>query len=929
VRLVFVNRARKFVGLVALLFFALPFGLSVTGCGHKAAPIVFCNPGDTGPIVGQVATIVLSPILSTTGESLNFGQIGVQLSATAEDCKGNAIALKSVTYGSTSSFGENTSGAPIIADINPTNGQVCGGTWNRNSSGGVPNFTTCTPPPAITPRVGPVSLTPPTAATSTAGSATALVLTQPTDFVSGTLSLAVGAGTPQPLTIAADTSLTTLAALINSTYSAQGITAAVNPTNTALLTISGPAGSSDTLVTTGTTLVDTANTFLAFVTAEADGATSNAIPIFVHPVVSAVALATNPATINCSTNPDSTCCPNDTIGTPVSAPPYPTATSTCLSQNTVGQLSAQVFSGTQNITCQVGHLTFAAQTPSIVSIDENGAATAGQPGSTIITATVANSAAATDAGFFSTCPPTSIVLSAPGKTNPVSVAINTAQPLTTTVRDKNNNIITGLTLEFNSTTPQTIQTTIGAVTPIFPGSADITAVCNPAICNPSPFSQLGLYGNGVPLTSNPLTINATGTSSTVLYMGSTSSQYVAFRDFTTNQPSALIKLPYVPTSMVMNQAGTEIYFGSLQGLMSISTATNTVTGAVQTIPGNVLSVSPDGTMVVVTDTIRQTISLVTASTSAVSTSYGGVGTSAAWSPDSQTVYVTTTTPTVLTHSTFTDWQTNTTTTNNGEIYSDVAVTVPHVGAYFAGLETTDGRSYCPASTITGTGNPAIINNQFIPLVDDDSATTDQIAATTDGNHILGAHAISGGTSTLSDLDIKLPADVACPIPPASQPATGYFTSTHTTQNLSGINAATISGVVPSSNSAAAFVTYTPPSANPTTNALLPLYLPPASGQGTLQNLTLGNGATAEAAPLAGVFSTDNFTFYVGTGSSDPTDTTSADNDVHLITMTYPTGGAPTATEVTGSILSPQLPLATGSGLAPVNLIAQHPKLTTN
>jgi hypothetical protein len=780
---------------------------------------VYCNPGDSGPVVGQVATITLSPTLAVTGESLNYGQIGQQLSASAIDCKGNAVTIKSVTYGSTSSFGVNQAGGAIIADINPSNGQVCGGTWNRNSSGGIPDYTTCIPPPT------------------------------------------------------------------------------------------------------------TPSAYMALVTAEADGQTSNAIPVYVHPVITGAALATNPSAINCSTNPDTACCPNDTVGTPVVAPIYPTATSTCLSQNTVGQLVAQVFSGTQNITCQVGHLAFAAQTPGIVSIDENGAATAQMPGSTTITATISNSSTATDVGFFSTCPPASIQLSAPGKTNPVDVAINTLQPLTATVLDTNNNPITGLNLEFNSTTPQTIPAAVGSVRPLYPGSADITAVCLPSSCNPAPFSQIGLYGNGTPLTSNPITVTAVGTSSTVLYMGSTSSRYVAFRDFTTNQPSALIMLPYAPNSMVMNQSGTALYFGSLQGFMSISTTTNTVIGAVQAIPGTVLSVSPDGTTLVITDTFRQTISLVSTTSSTVTTSYDGVGTSAAWSPDSQTVYITTTTPTVLTHSAFTDWQSATTATTSGEIYSDVAVTVPSVGAYFAGPQTTDGRSYCPASTITTPGSPPVVSNQFIPLADDSPAITDQITATTDGKHILGAHAVSGGTSTLSDIDLMLPNNEACPIPPAPQPAPGYFPSSFTTQNLAGINAATITGVVSSSNSAAAFVTYTPPSANPAANALLPFYLPPATGQGTLQYIPLGNGATAKAAPLSGVFSTDNFTFYVGTGSSDPTDTASADNDVHLITMTYPTSGAPTATET--GILSPQLPLATGSGYAPVNLIAQHPKLTTS
>ena len=143
------------------------------------------------------------------------------------------------------------------------------------------------------------------------------------------------------------------------------------------------------------------------------------------------------------------------------------------------------------------------------------------------------------------------------------------------------------------------------------------------------------------------------------------------------------------------------------------------------------------------------------------------------------------------------------------------------------------------------------------------------------------------------------------------------------QPLAGINASTITSVQPSTNSTAAFVTYTLASGATTGGGLLPLYLPPASGSGTVQFLTLGNGATAASSPVSGVFSTDNSTFYAGTGSADGS---SVDNDVHLITMTYPTSGTPTATET--GILSPNLPAATGTGNAPVNLIAQHPKKTT-
>jgi hypothetical protein len=810
-------------------------GLSVTGCGHKAATVVYCNAGDSGPVVGQVATITLSASLATTGESLNYGQMGQALSASAIDCKGNAVSVKSFTYASTSSFGENTNGGPVFADINPSTGQVCGGMWNRNTGGGIADYTTCTAPSPV-----------------------------PTQY-------------------------------------------------------------------------------LAYVTAAANGATSNAIPVYVHPVVTGVVLGLKSSSCAAGADVGTDCCPNDTVGTPVSTPAGYIDGSSCISQNQVGQLVARVYAngGTtgdvaDNITCQVGHLTFGAQTGGVVSIDENGAATAGQPGSTTITATISNSSTATNAGFFSTCPPASITLADPNSaSNSINVAVNTLQPLTATVLDTNGNVITGLSLEYNSTTPQTIPAAVGSVTPAFPGSADITAVCQPATCNPAPFNQIGLFGSGKAITSNPITINTPGTGSTVLYMGSTSSDYVAFRDFTTNQTSTLIKLPFVPNSMVMNQAGTEIYLGSTEGLMSIATASNTVSAANQLIPGTVLSVSPDGSTLVVTDPTRQTISLVSTSSNAVTTSYNGVGTSASWSPDDQAVYITTTTNAVLTHSNFSDWQTATA----GEIYTNVAVTVPSIGAFFAGPSFTDARSYCPSSTVGATtipGTPPNVDNQFIPLVAHTTqAITDQIAATTDGKHIIGAHAISGGASTLSDIDVTLPlpplsntaagVNYGCPIPPAPQPTTGYFGASANVLPLTGINAGTITGVFPSSNSTAAFVTYTLPTGVTTGGGLLPLYLPPATGAGTIQLLTLGNGATAAAAPVSGVFSTDNFTFYAGTGAADGT---SVDNDVHLITMTYPTSGTPTATEATGSTITPQLPLSTGTGYAPVNLIAQFPKKTT-
>lgn len=808
--------------------------MSVSGC-KKALALDFCNAGDSGPQVGQVASITLAPTLATVGESLSFGQIGQSLSATAFDCKNNQVAIVKFTYATTNM---------AIADINPSTGAVCAGTWNRNSGGGIADYTTCTAP-ATQSNIG------------------------------------------------------------------------------------APA---------------------AYVTASGGGAVSNSIPIYIHPTVTSIVLGnpTSGAPGSCSTasDPGTDCCPANT-STVYSPVPPPYFQNSCVSQGSTAQLIARVyaFGGTtpaDNITCQVGHLTFSLPTAATVAqIDQNGVATANQPGSTLVAASVSSSSSAASAGFFSTCPPTSITLAVPGQTSTsATVNLNNAQPLVATVKDQNNTVLTGINLEFESTTPQTAPAGSSTITPVFPGTAAITAVCQPGTCNPAPFSQIGYLGNGKPIQSNSVTISTPGTSSTVIFMASTQSQYILPMDFSTGLQSSQVKLPYVPNSMVISLDGSALYLGSPQGLMTVATGNNSVGGPNLSLPGTVLSVSPDGSTLVITDPIRQTISLVqTSSGNSVTSVVGGIGTRAVWSPDSQTVYVTTTTNALLTHSSFTNWQT----TTASQVYTDAVVTVPSVGAYFAAgtpgvtSGSTDGRSYCASSTQTAAGTPPTETNTFAPLADTETVITDKLAATNDGLHILGAHAIPGATSTLTDLKITtLNATAACPMVVPS----GYFSTTPTTLPITttpAITAATITGVLPTSGpvvpqlspqaanitaltNEVSFVTYTG------TGGQLPEYLlNVGGGAGTLTYVPLSGTATAA---ISGVWSTDNNTFYTGT---------SGDNEVHEITQSCvqtsspPSPALPTysCTWKDSGQLTPNLPAASGTGTVPVNLIAQRPKRVTS
>jgi trimeric autotransporter adhesin len=907
---------RRFVTLAVLLLFSIPFGVSISGC-KKNAPPVFCDGGDSGVTTGQLTTIIINPKIH--GISLNYAEIGQVNTPSGTDCKGNNVSQGAYTYGTTDM---------TIADIQPTTGRLCGGTWNRNTAG-VPDYTYCN-------------------ATNKTG--IAYVSASAQGVASNPLPVYVH---PVVTSIVLGSPATSGAATITAWSIASNV-----PTFAAQNTFAAGQAVSLSNFTNSTFFNGIANAVV-----QAAGLSSTqfsvSIPGFSQPNGSATetGLATGPG---CTTNQSTDCCPlsTDTL----TATPY--SANACLSQGSTAQLVARVFAGTgssqSNITCSTGYIPFSAQNGTVASIDPNGVVTALMPGSTLVTANVSN--ASSTAGFVSTCPPASISLSIPvatGSTNSISVNPNNTQPLTATVFDTNHVQLTGLTLEYLSTTPTTIPVGAGSVTPIFPGSASIYAICQPGSCNPSSYNQIGLFGNGKPVSSNSVTVTAPGTNSTVLYMGSTQSQYIVPIDFTTGVVGAPYRLPYVPNSMVMTQDGGTLYFGSATELMAVSAGTTlTLSREDTTSTGTVLAVSPDDSTIVIADPIRQLITLESSAGSVITT-YGAacplptppanspilVPCRAQFTPDSQTLYIaansTTSTstknaPQILVYSTNTGWTntgpaspavmpTDPTGTPLTTPVTDVAITVPGVGAYFAGTNTT-AVGYCPSSTATSTaGSVTSEANAFYPPAEDtptETATTDRIAATNDGLHILGA-TVSTAPATLNDLHVTIPTG-ACPmgtqttVNGVTTGVTGglVFSSTVSATKLSQIAATAITGVLPTSDSSIAFVTYTGSS------GLLPAYAPLASGPGTMTYIPLFGGTTI--APIAGVPSADNSTFYVGT---------SGDNLVHIInrsTLTdcgFKAGGSCGLGTLVPSIVNPNLTNPAGTAV-PVNLIAQKPRRST-
>ena len=646
-------------------------------------------------------------------------------------------------------------------------------------------------------------------------------------------------------------------------------------------------------------------TCVALMTASGAGVTSNTVAVYVHPPVTQVQLAVAP---------------------PANDPSF----TGCFSQNQTSALDATAFvsgqstpfcapagnaSGVPDCSTNLGHFTYTPVNANLVTIDQNGIATAHQPGSTAITASISN--VSSTAGYFSTCPPASISLKvATDNSNSATVTPGTPVPLNTIVTDTQGTQITGVALDYSSTNPQEIFVgSTGSVTTAFPSVAAITATCNPPTCNPSTITQIGVLGNGLPIVSNSVDVTSTGRNSSYLWMASPQSYFFDPIDLNTGTVGAPIKMPYKPNSMVLDQAGANLYFGSYRELMVYASGTGALTKEDTTVPGVVLGVSPDSSTVVIADQVRQVIYLYPASsastsktgTSAATTSIGGLGTRASWSPDGKTLYVAGPN-TLYVHNVATGWSVypnlptqsgaGCTLDNLGTspfCSPDVTVTVPHAGAFLSGPQQTTARSFCYN---TPTNPPSY------PLAATVGAATDHLTATTDGLHILGAAA---SPATLTDVSLGTASSTgitigACPL--ISGPAQTFPNSFN--QTALPITPASIDQIVASPDSSVSFVTYANPAG--AAGAMLPAYKPSATFNtpGVLSTVTLSGAATA---PLAGVFSPDNGTFFVGTAG---------DNLVHFIDV-------PSLTDT--KTINPGLIDINGAPV-PVQFLAIKPRPTT-
>ncbi len=633
----------------------------------------------------------------------------------------------------------------------------------------------------------------------------------------------------------------------------------------------------------------------ASVTATASSITSNQVQVFVHAQTTGVSLLleqpNNPANI----------------------------INGCLSQTQTAQLDAKAFynnNGTQSLLCEpvpntdnvpscstaVGSLSYSSQNPNIATIDQNGVITALQPGTTYITASIAGSSS--PSGYFSTCPPANISVTLNGKTSG-SVTRGVTQNLVTTITDTKGATIQGLTLDYQSTNPLDISAGAnGQITANFAGQTTIYAVCQPGTCNPSPIDKVGVNQTGTGITSNSVTITTPGLASDYVWFANPSSRYFVPVELISGTVGSTVRMPYFPNSMVMDKAGTSLYFGSSTELMIYNTASNTLTKEDPNVPGIVLAAAPNNQNILINDPIRKVLYLYTPGSFTFS-QQSGVATSAEWTPDGKTVFVVGVDlfgkPTLFVNNVNTGWTTYPLTVPS----SNVAVMVPGVGAFLSGNPTAI-HGWCPKLQSTATKS---LITQAYPEIATVGVETETLAATNDGAHVLGIGLNGGTTPTLTDFNISLSGTLdsgACPH--TTDSATDVSTSTNSTvspvtsfvQKPLPIQATSITGVVPAIGADLAFITYLPSGAG---SPSLPYYQPNA---GTVGQITLSGSATA---PVAGAFSLDDTLFFVSTAG---------DNLVHYVDVK-------SLTEK--QTIKPGLVDANGSAV-PATLIAVKPRSTT-
>jgi hypothetical protein len=634
----------------------------LAGCGGSSVKT---------PVVSQI-------VLNPTTMSLNEGGVAT-LSAVAEDAGGNIIAAD-ITFSSSNSQ---------IATIS-TGGLVCGGVWDASiincnatsGSAGVGTVTiTATSGGAtatmtvyvhlqvdrvvVAPLSGCTSMGQAVNATASAynTSASGCSPASPCDITSTVGPITIASNNPAVIASSQGIEATYSGATNSPTYSSGGaITGSTGQTcNLSNFGLGGSTGidpvysgtTNSPTYTSGGTITGSAGQTCsltnfngvsgALATVALTG--TNTIASGTHLTVTASGSgATTPPTTATLSNGTATCSGTATVITAL-------VSTAGGGFGVVGATATVALTG-KNVIASGTHLTvtasgYGATSPPTTATLSNGTATcsgtanvitalngipgltAESPGSTSVFGTVSgvNSVGVS----YTTCPVTSIyVHDASGSNTSFTLAVGGKQTLTADVYDSSSQYIKpNLTWASSINASATVANTgsgnnPATVTAVAPGTVSVTATCSYPNCNinlPAQYSE------------NVATVNVTGNTSTTVYAASTSSTSLIPITTSNNTAGTAITLPYLPNSIVGDQAGTTLYLGSRSGLMVVNVSTGVV--GTYSANGTIVAISPNGQYLLISDSVGNSINSVDVNNQIITYNVAGKTTaSGAYTPDS-------------------------------------------------------------------------------------------------------------------------------------------------------------------------------------------------------------------------------------------------------------------------------------------------------
>ena len=308
----------------------------------------------------------------------------------------------------------------------------------------------------------------------------------------------------------------------------------------------------------------------------------------------------------------------------------PTSTSGCVSSGGTQSFTAKAFNNGTDITSTVGPFTWASTLTSVVSIDNNGLATAGTPGTAAVFASAAGNTSLP--ATFNTCAVQAIsfhVANASDTSFSTTFPTTTQQALSADVTDTNGKSIANAQGLTYTVIPAALGSSSGTTfNPAMGGTGAIVASCQPPTCN---------IGLNFDTFSNPVVANVSGTVAGSVWVASSAGTALVPIAISTNTAGTAVTLPASPNSLIVGSGQRNAYLGTPIGLLIVSLGTTNTVTTIGGAPGKVLAVDPGENHVIVANATN--VFVVDVSTSQVHILNVAGATAAAWTPDGFDAYI--------------------------------------------------------------------------------------------------------------------------------------------------------------------------------------------------------------------------------------------------------------------------------------------------